>query len=1112
MSRHPASPPQFPKGGAVVDLSVFGILGEPDAVLIASLSPLWAAVLSGDDTFIAATPIDILSGQRGTVCRESILHFACLCDASLEIVQWIVDMLPVGALNEPVPEGPYRGFTALHFAVLLGNESAVLLLIQKGANTNIKTYSQETDICDNDDDADNGSLSFSGLTSLHLAVLAPNISLNIVRTLIENSYSPADLSAIDSHRNNILHSISMRPDFCHTLIQLMHKREDIISASEIKAESDSLLKVFIYIRNLCFSKTDLHKRRNSVNMTPLQSALIHHEQINPEHIFIHKSNQAALFEDNNMWQAAHRGDLELLKHFATQELHIGGVPVGLRGNMERGGEGESILHLSVLLGHVHMVPWVLEAFPSLVNEVYLKYKYQGESVLHLAVVKKQFDIVEMLVEHGAYVNSKVFPMGTEFQPENGNGSLYYGQTVLQFAVADTKHTLSTSKSILRYLVENPYDPADLAAQDSRGNNVLHIMAWHGDVDHAAYAYLRARNTSAMKKGLTMVDITRVRNAQGLTPFLVAIQRGHASIIETLKETRWEFGPNRQIAVCIDDLEPLQPQNEYLEGEGGVVSIVKRVRTSLSAVELAVANGHRDIIASPVFDSILRLKWKLYARRKFLSYAVIMLVVVILFTAALALQPASMEARRSYWSSMSEDGATMGGEMSNFPDLPVNGTASISEVVINYHPKSRLTLEILTLITSAFVLVRPFVIGKLLVSPLEMLFSITVFIIPIARFSIFSASPITALHIENVAFGLASIMGWSFMFSFAKGFEKLGPLVVIFKKILMEDLLQWLWLYFALTAGFAGAFFLQMQSVPADTIKETIHVYDWDTLQGSAVWTVRFIFAQATYDDFRKAVLPWYTQSLFLLYAFLTIILLLNVLIAKLVETFKAVHRDSERIWKVQLAQLIVDIDGRLTQSERDFYLKRLGIWDGLDDDDEGAEVEGIGARTKVSKKRGSVHVRSRYVLLNERAQHGSSQSASEKVMRMIVARDKQGSYIEFDAGQGYWHYWIRDIVPLFNPIKFLQSLQMELNRREGLLDAGVVDADAGKGVGADRDYWRQWDGAQQTIDPEEHDAVTRFKMKAIKFLRRKVSEQAGEKDAKTDSDMKVGIMLGKENV
>ncbi|KAJ3114698.1 Transient receptor putative cation channel sub V member 2, partial [Physocladia obscura] len=713
------------------------------------------------------------------------------------------------------------------------------------------------------------------------------------------------------------------------------------------------------------------------------------------HTFIQEITQLQLFSDNNLWEALFVGDLDSVKSYAQEPFTVEdettgeSVTVGRRGECERGGEGETILHLAVLLKHKHLIKWIVPTFPSLVNEVYLKRRYFGETPLHIAVVNSTWDddeVVRLLVENGyllytsrAKINGPMVT-GKEFLKDEDKGCLYYGQTILQFACANHRNKL------VKYLVENEHDPAELDTVDIYGNNCLHIMAHYGDFDIQVFNYLKLRNLSDIAKAIHKgdkppMDLMRARNKDNLTPFQVGISRGHANIIEAVKELEWEFGYVRHYRVCIDDLDPIQPHIEAKNGGGE--------RISKSALEIAADRQDKAIINHPLFEALLKVKWALYVRSKFLFRFINTVILILSFTIAIALQPYSLEDRRTY--SVASAGNLYPIERGVFEVI------SIAGVVIMLLGEAReFYIERGTYFTG-------YGSGENIV---QWTFSVCILVIPILRFGIAAAVSSTSwfyiLDTENIITGFAAILGWIYLLNFAKGFKAIGPLIIVFKKILTEDLIQWLSLYLAVTAGFAAALFLQMNDAPiySQLDNDNIKILDWNNYLGAVLWTIRFIFAQGVFDDLRHSKLPGFTEFLFVAYGFLVMVLLVNVLIAKLVETYKEIAKDSKRVWTVQFAYLIIDMDQKLSRSEKEFLLKHVG-WH-LDPD----EAKNV--------------VTPRYFLFTERDVPDPKDPKNKMItetLKLVVARDHMSKDIEVNVDGDHWYGWMNDLAKSFQKMK-----------------------------------------------------------------------------------------------
>ncbi|KAJ3354250.1 hypothetical protein HDU83_005634 [Entophlyctis luteolus] len=672
--------------------------------------------------------------------------------------------------------------------------------------------------------------------------------------------------------------------------------------------------------------------------------------------------QIEKFKDGNMWQATVEGNLANLQKYAC-ETEPGR---GQRGSWERGVEGETILHVAVLFSQLEIVKWIVKEFPNLVNEVYTEEKYRGETALHIAVVNAgdDFRIVRCLVEAGAEVNWHL-ARGLEFQ-NNKMGCLYHGQTILQFAAANQKN----GEEIIKYLVNAG---ADLTAVDEYGNNILHVMMYHGNFNLSFFKYLKDKNARDHKNRDSHIDITKARNKQNLTCFQVGISRGHVIALDAMKDVVWEFGMFREYKVLLDDLDPLQPHS---------VANGKLERNSISGIELAVRSRDKDILSHPLMKSILKIKWVLYGRKFFMFGFAMASILMVFLTIAISLQPSTLDQRRHY---------------------------SLSDP----YSICRFVFEVLTVICTLLVLYAEvkkirekenYFKGNGAAENLrKLVLSLLIWCIPILRWVVAAIIPSYFASIrdcENIVFGIASIWGWIGLLEFAKGFENTGPLVLVFARMVFDDFLTWMSLYSVLTVGFASCLFLQMQYVPFLTTANAVPSYDWDQLAGAIMWTCRYIFMQASFDDFRYSRLPALTEFLYIIYGFVVLILLLNVLIAMLAETFKVIATNSKRHWRMQFAELLLGIDQGLIPRHRKFILRHLG-W-----------------REKPISETTDDLTESRYFVFTERDVLKMDPVTRKKVktqqtLKFAIARmrgkDGKLERLEIDCNKGHWDSWFSDL-------------------------------------------------------------------------------------------------------
>ncbi|KAJ3068067.1 Transient receptor putative cation channel sub V member 6 [Podochytrium sp. JEL0797] len=537
-------------------------------------SALWRAVMSGDvaemdERDLKHSDIESVRNSNG----ETILHVAAR-RRNLETAAWIVTRFP-SLLNSAISFGEDQGKDALQLAIESDRLDIVKLLIESGATINRASISQ-----------------VAANTALNCAVTNASSTLEIVQYLVENEHDPADIAAVDFQGNNAFHALVMHQHFD---VKLLTHRESSEHGSAFDSAPDTprtssqsdpralveSLAAYLHYLNSNNPTADMLKSRNKDNLTPVQLAVQLKHPINYKDLFVHSTNQMALIKDGNLWQAVHDGNLERVRKFSRQILTLDGQEVGRRGDYERGGEGETILHMAILQSLIEVVEWIVNEFPSLVNELYQKknaFANIDETRMHAKTLREEHE------------GNEVSP--AEFNLHEGDGSMYFGQTILRFATASQWRV-----EIMKYLVESAFDPADLPAVDFHGNNVMHILAFHGDIDIELDNYLRARNLSDNKQGKTDINIHTARNLKKrMTPFQMGIWREHQSVIETMKVIRWEFGPNRQYSVDIQGIDPLQPDLDTLND--GKPKIWKR--SSASALELAV-KINKAVITNRVFE-------------------------------------------------------------------------------------------------------------------------------------------------------------------------------------------------------------------------------------------------------------------------------------------------------------------------------------------------------------------------------------------------------------------------------------------------------------------------------------------------------------------------------
>ncbi|XP_023555909.1 transient receptor potential cation channel subfamily V member 2 [Octodon degus] len=176
--------------------------------------------------------------------------------------------------------------------------------------------------------------------------------------------------------------------------------------------------------------------------------------------------------------------------------------------------------------------------------------YQGHSALHIAIEKRSLQCVKLLVENGADVHARA--CGRFFQ--NGQGTcFYFGELPLSLAACTRQW------DVVSYLLENPYQPANLQAADSLGNTVLHSLVMIADNSEENTKQVVHMYDALLKAGARLcptVQLEDIQNLQGLTPLKLAAKEGKTEIFKHIlqrefsgpcqalsrKFTEWCYGP------------------------------------------------------------------------------------------------------------------------------------------------------------------------------------------------------------------------------------------------------------------------------------------------------------------------------------------------------------------------------------------------------------------------------------------------------------------------------------------------------------------------------------------------------------------------------------------
>ena len=243
----------------------------------------------------------------------------------------------------------------------------------------------------------------------------------------------------------------------------------------------------------------------------------------------------------------------------------------------RDGAGASIIHIAYLFKNFGIGRYLVDRFPhlaslrydavDLVKGDFRMMPYLGENIMHIAIAHRAHEEVAWLINYFSE-NSKMLmqllgarTFGHFFQPQQQSIGLYFGELPIHFAAC------SNDFELFDILVAA--DPNSIFFTDSYGNNVLHLCTLHQLVrmfDYIAkHAEVIIRNElkdrlhDDLKSGkvseahfedyvtaLKSEKILHVYNNDSLTPFTLAARMGKLDIFQHIMDMKtqvqWCYGP------------------------------------------------------------------------------------------------------------------------------------------------------------------------------------------------------------------------------------------------------------------------------------------------------------------------------------------------------------------------------------------------------------------------------------------------------------------------------------------------------------------------------------------------------------------------------------------
>ncbi|KAM9038004.1 transient receptor potential cation channel subfamily V member 3-like [Sarcophilus harrisii] len=529
--------------------------------------------------------------------------------------------------------------------------------------------------------------------------------------------------------------------------------------------------------------------------------------------------------------------------------------------------------------------------PKLLNASYTDKFYCGQTALHIAIERGLKVIVERLVEWGADVRARA--TGLFFQPNPiTEDCFYFGEYPLSLAAC------TCQPDMVRFLMARA--DSDLArTQDTFGNTVLHALV------------LRAQNQLVMVKMYLLVlelseerrlrdgtasmsHLEKVRNLQGLTPLQLAAKEGQLELFQCIltrelslghamtylgrRFCEWSYGPISCSLYDLSELDTTEPN-----------SALKMVAFHPDMEKAS------DLLAVEPLRSLLQAKWASFAGALFAVSTAWYLSYIGLFTALTAQRPGMEGSQESPGPAQSKSPWRISGQVYVF-------LSAVAMIV-----KTGLDINWM----------RPFQLRPFLLKSYFHVLCLLQASLVLCSLGLSWARAETVAAVQSPAL----VLGWFNLLYYSRGFKLTGIYTVVLQKMILHDVARFLLVYVVFLVGFASA--LSALSGPCPGPDHC----PYDSVGNASGSLFKLTLGLGDLSGPEHSSFPGFFLFVLIIYVILTSVLLLNMLIALMSETATEVSSRNEKIWQVQRAITILDMERCLPMAWRQRLLRNKVLRD-----------------------------------------------------------------------------------------------------------------------------------------------------------------------------------------
>uniref|UniRef100_A0A2A4JF08 Ion transport domain-containing protein n=1 Tax=Heliothis virescens TaxID=7102 RepID=A0A2A4JF08_HELVI len=638
---------------------------------------------------------------------------------------------------------------------------------------------------------------------------------------------------------------------------------------------------------------------------------------------------------------------------------------------ERGAVGETILHLCLLNASsllANLAKRLLRFYPKLINDVYMADEYCGESVLHITIVNEDPTMAKFLLDAGANYHERCFGNfmcpedqkasrsdsfdheWVNVQPEtNYSGYVYWGEYPLSFAAC------LGQEECYRLILARGADPDK---QDTNGNTVLHMLVIYEKMETFDMAF---------EVGASL----NIRNVLNLTPLTLAAKLARTEmffhILNIEREIYWQIGATTCAAYPLGQVDTIDTETGCICKD-----------SALNLVVFGEKDEHLGLLEGMLID-LLKTKWNTFVKfrfyRQFILFSCYFLISLVCFTLRPGPPDRALNATALNTTVGPLNDTDLVIEVENCT-LPLNGSdfdPGAVEIINGSKPdgpqcarfkshskekdkdkrpresdmegwwedltedcrlmnfdtwqaKVRITAELLLWVgalayVGAALREARFLGIKMFIENLSTVPSRVMFLLSCILMLVLPTLRLWCAEEEEDHLAVIIMLTTApyFLF-FCRGFKTVGPFVVMIYRMVMGDLLRFVCIYLVFVMGFSQAYYIIFLSFDNPNTPEGVD----DSVSNpmpSPMESIMAMFLMSLtsfsdyYGAFDRTDHEIEAKLLFVVYMIIVAILLVNMLIAMMGNTYQKIA-ETRNEWQRQWARIVLVVERGVPPAQR----------------------------------------------------------------------------------------------------------------------------------------------------------------------------------------------------